>query len=573
MPRPQDARGKLTEFERLIASLSARFINLPAGEVNDAFRESLREIVLFMGIDRSSVTRFAPDSAFYRTQHSWAVPGVAPLSYSSTTRHFPWVYAQAMAGKPIVFSRLEDLPPEASADRESYRGFGLRSHVGQPIVVAGRLYGVLGFGCLRSERTWSADDLERTHLLATIFAHALARVAAQEEVDRAVGFERLASSILASLVVTTPGDEGAAVAEILQRIGAFMGAERVTLWERVPDKAEFRRSTAWRVTASPVAPDVDAPSPPWIASRLCAGHAVHFCEFSELPPAAAADIPLLRAAHIRSLLVVPVALRGEVVGAFATSTISSPREWPAGMVSGARLLTEVFAALRERSAIEYRKQAAEVEAALWRERLAHLVRVHTAGEMSVALAHEITQPLGAIENYALAARRRASDRRRIWRASWTSRQDRGPGHACGRRRVADAQHGAAARPRVEGDRHHTSSRRVRRHGEGRLRAARHPRCRARHCAQRRGGRRRDPPPAGHPEPPAQRDGGTGWRRPRKRRKEIRIDIAPSGAHDVSVQVGGSRARHCRRRSRARIRVVLLDQDSGPRGRARRSAGA
>ena len=53
--------------------------------------------------------------------------------------------------------------------------------------------------------------------------------------------------------------------------------------------------------------------------------------------------------------------------------------------------------------------AAEVEAAHWRERLAHLVRVHTAGEMSVALAPEITQPLGAIENYALAARRRAAE--------------------------------------------------------------------------------------------------------------------------------------------------------------------
>ena len=36
------------------------------------------------------------------------------------------------------------------------------------------------------------------------------------------------------------------------------------------------------------------------------------------------------------------------------------------------------------------------------------MRVHTVGEMSAALAHEITQPLGAIENYAHAARRRLS---------------------------------------------------------------------------------------------------------------------------------------------------------------------
>jgi signal transduction histidine kinase len=47
-----------------------------------------------------------------------------------------------------------------------------------------------------------------------------------------------------------------------------------------------------------------------------------------------------------------------------------------------------------------------MDAAQWRERLAHLVRVHTVGEMSVALAHEINQPLMAIANYAIAARRR-----------------------------------------------------------------------------------------------------------------------------------------------------------------------
>jgi signal transduction histidine kinase len=49
---------------------------------------------------------------------------------------------------------------------------------------------------------------------------------------------------------------------------------------------------------------------------------------------------------------------------------------------------------------------ARVETGQYRESLAHLVRVHTVGEMSTAIAHEINQPLVAIKNYALAARRR-----------------------------------------------------------------------------------------------------------------------------------------------------------------------
>lgn len=47
---------------------------------------------------------------------------------------------------------------------------------------------------------------------------------------------------------------------------------------------------------------------------------------------------------------------------------------------------------------------ARVETGQYRESLAHLVRVHTVGEMSAAVAHEVSQPLAAIKNYAFAAR-------------------------------------------------------------------------------------------------------------------------------------------------------------------------
>lgn len=49
---------------------------------------------------------------------------------------------------------------------------------------------------------------------------------------------------------------------------------------------------------------------------------------------------------------------------------------------------------------------AGMETGRYRENLAHLARVHTVGQMSTAIAHEVNQPLVAIKNYALAARRR-----------------------------------------------------------------------------------------------------------------------------------------------------------------------
>ncbi len=59
----------------------------------------------------------------------------------------------------------------------------------------------------------------------------------------------------------------------------------------------------------------------------------------------------------------------------------------------------------ERKKVEEEMQKAEEEANMHRERLAHLVRVQTLGEMASGIAHEINQPLAAIDSYAQASRR------------------------------------------------------------------------------------------------------------------------------------------------------------------------
>jgi signal transduction histidine kinase len=79
------------------------------------------------------------------------------------------------------------------------------------------------------------------------------------------------------------------------------------------------------------------------------------------------------------------------------------------LLSRVTILAEVFAGVLARRAVERRERAAQAETAQFRERLAHLVRVHTMGEMSAAIAHEINQPLMAITNYTQAARRRLAD--------------------------------------------------------------------------------------------------------------------------------------------------------------------
>ena len=405
---PSLSADELSRFERLLLDLSAGFINLPAARIDGAIDDGLRRIVEALGIDRSTLNSKSPATGRVEITHSYAVPGVArAVALGPGQELWPWAWALLNANRPVVFARLDDLPPEASIDRANYERIGLKSHVTMPMIVDGELYGGLSFGSVRRERTWPEELLERMRLLAQIFGSALARKRAQDELREAIGFERLASSILASLLLARPGDEGGAIEQGLKDIGLFLGVQRVSLWERVPGRDEFRRTHLWRVAGVSVLPaTLDLP---WVSVRLLRGSVVRFTRDTELPPEAADDLPKMRKLGVRSLLAVPFLVSRMVAGVLFFASTDQERAWPEGLIPGVSLLAEVFASLHARRSAERRKQAAEVEAAQWRERLAHLVRVHTAGEMSAALAHEITQPLGAIENYALAARRRIGD--------------------------------------------------------------------------------------------------------------------------------------------------------------------
>ncbi|MDM0106324.1 ATP-binding protein [Variovorax sp. J22R24] len=398
----------LLRFERLLSDLAASFINLPPENVDLAIENELERIVLALGIDRSALVRVMPHRTHAEVTHSYATGDSGTPGWSSAQPLTPWALDMLAASRPIVFERLDDLPPQASEAREAYRLAGLRSSVTMPIVIADKLYGGLSFDSVHTERSWSDPLLGRMRVLAEVFGNALARKFAQEDLALATGLERLATSALASFLLAAPGAEGATVAVGLSQLGEFVGADQVTLWQMLQGASAFAVTQRWQGDHFAGLPNDEVHRLlPWTSARVAGGDIVRLARIADLPVEAGTDRETLEELGIRSLLVVPSVVSGKVPGALCVASAEA-REWPDAFTPGVRLLAEVYATVDARLFAERRRWAAELEAAHWRERLAHLVRVHTAGEMSVALAHEITQPLGAIENYALAVRNRSA---------------------------------------------------------------------------------------------------------------------------------------------------------------------
>jgi FixJ family two-component response regulator/signal transduction histidine kinase len=390
--------GEILQFERFLAELSARFINLPAARVDDAITDSLRRIVELLGVDRSLLIRFTPSGDEPTVTHSWTRKGVPAVTTTIVTARFPWAVSRFRVGQAVVFSRLDALPPEAGVDTASWERAGVRSHLSLPMSVAGRIEGAIALACLGRGRAWPDDLVERVRALATIFGNALAHKRAQEELDASIDFERTLSDVLAALLTAPRVQQDRVIEAGLRDLARAFGAERATLWRRLEGMIEFSKTHRWLAEGLPTPPDsVGARSTPWISAELVRGSVVRFARHTDLPPEAAADLPGLQALGIRATLAVPLTVAGVVVGALAFAMAREDREWPEALVPRVKLLGEVFASVLARQDAERREHEAQVQAA-------HAARVGTMGVFAASLVHELTQPLAAsLANAEIAA--------------------------------------------------------------------------------------------------------------------------------------------------------------------------
>jgi DNA-binding CsgD family transcriptional regulator len=187
---PDEAGGPLAStlqgrspFETFLADLSAVFIGVRADQVDSQIVVGLRQIVELLGIDRSGFGELAAEQNKIVITHSYEVPGVPATPRIYVEDHWPDYASKVQQGEP--FRVPEDLPAEASAEREYLGEVGLKSQFTIPLKMAGAVVGALGFASFGSHLQWPEDVVLRLGQNGDIFNCSLARKHAHEALQRA----------------------------------------------------------------------------------------------------------------------------------------------------------------------------------------------------------------------------------------------------------------------------------------------------------------------------------------------------------------------------------------------------
>ncbi|WP_068137470.1 sigma 54-interacting transcriptional regulator [Roseimaritima ulvae] len=164
-------------FERLLADLSAGFVNLPCEQIASRIDTSLKLLVEFLGNDRSTFVEFGSDEDQVQISHSYAVPGCPPFPIGPfAVAKLPWFINEFRSGNSVFMRNIpEDLPDSAIEERERCLREGIQSNVTVPLRAGGELLGGLTFAFIRKRCDWSREVLSRLSLIGEVFAHALLR--------------------------------------------------------------------------------------------------------------------------------------------------------------------------------------------------------------------------------------------------------------------------------------------------------------------------------------------------------------------------------------------------------------
>jgi len=182
----QRVERKLAEqlgIETLLAELSARFVNLPADQVESEIQDAQRRICETLDLDRSTLWQVPEEGpATLRLTHVHTPAGTAPIPERMDALDFaPWSLSRLLRGDALIIPTLAALPPEAARDRETFRRYGTKSTVLIPLSAeGGTVLGALSFAVTRGEREWPEDVVNDFRMVAQVIANALARKKADQ---------------------------------------------------------------------------------------------------------------------------------------------------------------------------------------------------------------------------------------------------------------------------------------------------------------------------------------------------------------------------------------------------------
>ncbi len=171
------------EFQQIVAEMSSRFVAAQSSDHEQAVHQTLDDLGRFFAVDRTYIFRLDRELGLLDNTFEWCAQDILPQQdklQRLPEKSFPWWMEKLRAFEVIHIPMVEEMPAEASAEKETLQDQGIQSVLVVPMVSKGELAGFLGFDSVGNVQVWNDSDLSLLKVAAEIIQNAMDRHSMEE---------------------------------------------------------------------------------------------------------------------------------------------------------------------------------------------------------------------------------------------------------------------------------------------------------------------------------------------------------------------------------------------------------
>jgi two-component sensor histidine kinase len=353
----------LANLAGLITTLTSRFVILGPEALDTEITNALRQIGEFAAVDRSYVFQFSEDGSRVSYTHEWCAPGIEPAIehiQDTPVETFAWALSPLQRGEVLYIDQVANLPPDAASVRAELERQKIQSLINLPLICAGKVLGFVGFDSVRHEQVWTEAHIRLLKVVGEIIAGAIERNRATVALRRQVAMETLVAQLSTHFINVPLTSIDAEINRALSAIGTFTGVDRSYLFRFDAGGSTMSNTHEWcasgirshlqRLQACPVDQFT------YSMSVMREGKVFYVEDVSRLPADARAEKTEFEAEGIKTLINVPIMLRGEMTGFLGFDAVRGRKSWSDDDIRLLRLVSEILANAIDRVSTEEQLQ-------------------------------------------------------------------------------------------------------------------------------------------------------------------------------------------------------------------------